>query len=270
MLVHMLRVETRDLFRPLLDDLCSLLGDLSTDDWSRPTACPGWSVHGVASHLLGIEVGNVSVRRDGWRLGPAPGEALDPWLDEFNNQWVEACRRVSPTLLVALIRQAGFEFNRHVDGLDLDAIGSSVSWAGDDPAPVWLDVAREYMERAVHQQQIRLATSRPSLRDEFIAPVVRTAVHALPLALADLRRPAGTTVALTVDGDAGGKWYAVSDGHHWTLRATPGDELKCEVRMDSVDDALKLFVRDDSATPVKGTGEPDLIAAVARTKAVLG
>jgi hypothetical protein len=173
-------------------------------------------------------------------------------------------------MLITLLRLAGGEFNRHVDGLVLDALGGPVSWAGYEPAPVWLDVAREFMERATHQQQIRWATSRPSLRDEFLAPALRTAVYALPVALADLRRPAGTTFAFTVAGDAGGKWYAISDGHHWTLDTAPADDLKCEVRMDSVEDALKLFLRDGSAPPLKGTGDPDLIAAAGRTKAVLG
>lgn len=266
----MLRVETRHLFTPLLEDLCSLLGDLSPDDWSRPTACPGWSVHGVASHLLGVEIGNVSVRRDRWSLEPGPGEALDPWLNAFNNQWVEACQRVSPSILIALMGFAGAEFNRYVGSLDLDTLGGPVLWAGDDPAPVWLDVAREFMERVTHQMQIRWATSRPSLGDKFLAPVLVTAIHALPVALGAFRRPAGTTVAFTVGGDAGGKWYAVSDGHRWTLDSAPSDPVKCDVRMDSVADALKLFVRDGSAPHLTGSGEPDLIAAVGRMKSVLG
>lgn len=54
------------------------------------------------------------------------------------------------------------------------------------------------------------------------------------------------------------------------LDSAPSDPLRCEVRMDSLEDALKLFVRDDSAPPLKGTGEPDLIAAVRLMKSVLG
>ncbi|HEX3202686.1 MAG TPA: hypothetical protein VHW42_12245 [Actinomycetes bacterium] len=36
-----------------------------------------------------------------------------------------------------------------------------VSWVGPDPAPNWLDVAREYSERWTHQQQIRDAAEIP-------------------------------------------------------------------------------------------------------------
>jgi uncharacterized protein (TIGR03083 family) len=54
-----------DLFPELLDALLRLLGSLSTDAWQRPTVCPGWCVHDVALHLLGVEVGNLSRRRMG-------------------------------------------------------------------------------------------------------------------------------------------------------------------------------------------------------------
>lgn len=48
--------------------------------------------------------------------------------------------------------------------LDLNALGGPVEWAtGSDPAPAWLDIAREYMERYIHQRQIRDATGRPGL-----------------------------------------------------------------------------------------------------------
>src|SRR5436190_11033445 len=133
----LLRVDTRPLFPQLRAELGALLAGLDDGDWARPTACPGWSVHGVAAHLLGVELGNVSVRRDRWRLGPREGEDLDSWLNAFNQQWVEAARRISPCLLAELINVAGLRFEEHVATLDLDAVGEPVPWAtGSDPAPV--------------------------------------------------------------------------------------------------------------------------------------
>jgi uncharacterized protein (TIGR03083 family) len=158
----LLRVDARALVPRLRAELAALLTGLTGGDWALPTACPGWSVHDVAAHLLGVELGNVSVRRDRWGLGPAEGEDLDAWLNRFNQQWVDAARRISPALLIELVDLAGRRFEEHLATLDLDAAGGPVQWAtGSDPAPVWLDVAREYMERYVHQQQIRDATGRP-------------------------------------------------------------------------------------------------------------
>jgi uncharacterized protein (TIGR03083 family) len=180
----LLRVDARPLVSRLRGELVSLLASLPGGDWAYPTACPGWSVHDLAAHLLGVELGNVSVRRDRWGLGPGEGEDLDAWLNRFNQQWVDAAQRISPALLIELINLAGLRFEEHLATLDLDATGGPVPWAtGSDQAPVWLDVAREYMERYVHQRQIRDATRRPQLAAAFVGPVLTTAAHALPRAL---------------------------------------------------------------------------------------
>jgi uncharacterized protein (TIGR03083 family) len=72
----LLRVDARALVPRLGAELAALLTGLTGSDWGRPTACPGWSVHDVAAHLLGVELGNVSVRRDRWGLGrPGPPRA---------------------------------------------------------------------------------------------------------------------------------------------------------------------------------------------------
>jgi uncharacterized protein (TIGR03083 family) len=273
----LLRVDARPLLPLLRASLVTLLTGLSAGDWTRPTACPGWSVHGVAAHLFGVEVGNVSVRRDGWGLGPGEGEDLDSWLNAFNQQWVEAARRLSPELLVELIDLAGQRFEEHLATLDLDAIGGPVSWAtGSDPAPVWLDVAREYMERYVHQQQIREATGCPALGADFVSPVLTTAAHALPRALDRVSRPLGTVVTFTVEGEGGGSWYVVRAAGGWELEAAPvadavsvADAGACHART-TVDGALKLYARDPSAPALSWEGDDELACALAGVKAVLG
>jgi hypothetical protein len=113
---------------------------------------------------------------------------------------VEAARRISPALLIELLDVAGRRFEEYVGTLDLDAAGGPVQWAtGSQPAPVWLDVAREYMERYVHQDQIRSATGRGRLGALFTWPVLETAAHALPRALDQVICPAAP--ALSFDGD---------------------------------------------------------------------
>jgi len=236
-----MRVDTRPLFPRLRAELAVLLAGLYGGDWALPTACPGWSVHAVAAHLLGVELGNVSVRRDSWALGPGEGEDLDVWLNAFNEQWVDAARRISPALLVELIDLAGLRFEECLPALDLDAMGGPVPWAtGSDPAPVWLDVAREYMERYVHQQQIRDATRRPRLGPAF------------------------------TEGEGGGTWHVVRTTTGWELDAPALDEpAACRVRT-TVDGALKLYVRDPSAPPLTWQGDQELAEALAGVKAVLG
>ena len=264
------RVDVLPLFPALRSELIALLEGLSPRAWQAPTACPGWSVHGVASHLLGVEVGNVSVRRDGWRLSPGPGEDPDRWLGGFNQQWVDASKRLSPVILIDMLALASQRFIEHVATLDLEAEVGAVTWAtGTRSAPVWLDVAREYMERFVHQYQIREATGRPALGRDFIAPVLTAAAHALPRALDSIERPIGTSVRFVAEGEGGGAWSVVQTENGWELTIGPVSSPACELTT-TVGDALKLYVRDPSGAPPDRRGDPELAEALSGVKAILG
>jgi hypothetical protein len=211
------------------------------------------------------------VRRDRWELRPGEGEDLDTWLNRFNQQWVDASQRISPALLIELINVAGLRFEEHVATLDLDAVGAPVQWAtGADPAPVWLDVAREYMERYVHQQQIRRAAGRPSLGAAFTGPVLMTAAHALPRALDQVIRAAGTVVTFTAEGQGGGTWHVVRGADGWEPDPDrPDRPAACQVRI-TVDGAVKLYVRDPSAAALTWQGDAEVADALAKVKAILG
>ncbi len=212
-----------DRFPALLDALVDLLSGLSPAEWEMPTVCAGWSVKDVALHLLGDEVGNLSRRRDGHT---PPGRSIADWLDlvaylnELNEQWVRATRRISPRLLCDLLRFTGMQAYEYFRSLDPYVIGGPVSWAGPAPAPVWLDVAREYTERWHHQQQICDAVGKPGLTDpEYLAPVLDTFVRALPHTYRDVAAADGTCVALDIAGDAGGSWFVRREGGAWKLYA---------------------------------------------------
>ncbi len=114
--------------------LLDLLGSLSPAEWAAATACPGWSVKDVALHLLGDDVGRLSRGRDGF-VNPAfggPDLDLGTWsglvaaIDRQNAAWVEGTRRLSPRLLVELLRFTGVLTESCFRGLDLDALGAPV------------------------------------------------------------------------------------------------------------------------------------------------
>jgi hypothetical protein len=143
-----------------------------------------------------------------------------------------------------------------------------VWWAGPDPAPVWLDVAREYTERWVHQQQIRDATGRPGLADaEYVGPVVATFVHALPPSLAGVPAPPGTTVDLEVSGDGGGTWHAVAVGPGWDLRPGASPTPACRLTAPA-GDAWRLYAGYPGVT-FTATGDPALAAAASGGRAII-
>ena len=125
-------------------------------------------------------------------------------------------------------------------------MGGAVSWAGNEPMPVWFDVAREYTERWHHQQQIRDATGRPGLYGRHLfEPVLDTFVRGLPHTFRDEEAKDGTAVGLALTGVLEKEWVLVRGGGKWELfegdgtHASPHD---AEVTV-AAEKVWKIFTR---------------------------
>jgi len=229
--------------------LLQLLSGLANDQWATPTVCPGWTVKDVALHVLGVDLGNLSVQRDEFvdasASGPYSDEraALVAFVAQLNETWVGAACRLSPRLLCELLAVTGEMIAAYFKSLDLLATGQPVSWAGPDPAPVWLHVAREYTERWVHQQQIRDALALPGfMEEEQVAPVLAAFVHAPPHTLRQSTAPPGTRVRLTISGPAGGTWITLRANDRWALGQDDGGRADATVTVDQ-NLAWRLFTK---------------------------
>ena len=274
-------IDVLDLLSGERAALLELLGGLSEEDWCAPTVCPGWSVKEIALHLLGDDVGRLSRGRDGFANPDfgGPGLDLERWeglvaaIDRQNAAWVEGTRRISPRLLIELLGFTGDATEAYFRGLDLDAMGGPVDWAGPEAAPVWLDVAREYTERWVHQQHIRDAVGRPGLTERrWLAPVLDAFVRALPRTLRDTDAPVGARVGLVVRGEAGSAWLAERGEDGWRLGRPEGEVAVATVTLDQ-DLAWRLFTRGvapSGALPrVELAGDRALAARVLGTVSII-
>jgi uncharacterized protein (TIGR03083 family) len=267
-------VLTAELFAPDRAAFVGLLRELSAEDWGRPTVCAGWDVKDVVAHVIGGDLSNLSRRRDGYMaVGPGPGEELLLWLNHFNEEWVAASRRISPALLVDLLEHLGEPIAEYFGSLDPQAIGDPVSWAGPDRAPVWLDVAREYTERWVHQQHIREAVSKPGQREpRFLAPVLATFARALPHAYRDVAAAEAASIAVRVEGESGGEWSVVREGGAWRLCKGSSAAPTAAASL-SDDTAWRLLTRgltpEGARSKVHLAGDPSLAARVLDAVAII-
>jgi uncharacterized protein (TIGR03083 family) len=253
-------IDTLPLFSGERSALLSLLSDLSASDWEAPTVCSGWSVKDVAAHLLGDDIGRLSWGRHGY-VNPAFAAGLDigtlPGLvaaiDRQNAVWVAGARRISPRLLIELLAMTGELTEAYFTSLDMTVLGMPVDWAGPDPAPVWLDVAREYTERWVHQQHIRDAVGKPGMKEpRWFAPVLDAFVRGLPRVLRDAPVPDGAALRLTIAGDAGGEWVALRHNGDWMLGTAPSMIVDATVELDE-DRAWRLFTKGISKEEARRT-----------------
>ena len=220
-----------DLFPQERKQLLELFSKLEAQEWEQPTICSGWTVKDIGLHLLGDDIGYLSGARDHFSNPFFQNKDLQRWkslvnnINEANELWVKATARISPKLLADLLDLTGKQFYEYVQSLDQMATGGVVNWAGPDPAPVWLDIAREYTERWVHQQQIRDAVKKPGLKEKrFFHPVLDTFVRALPQTYKDIPVVNGTALKFVITGEAGDTWYLIGEANRWSL--SQGIELQ--------------------------------------------
>jgi uncharacterized protein (TIGR03083 family) len=220
-------LDVRPLFPVERAALLGLLADLPPGAWSLPTPCAGWDVHDVVAHVVHDQLRRLSGHRDGQPGLPGPdgGESLPGYLSRVNGQFVEAARAFSPRVLIDLLTTLGPQLDDLWASLDLAAMGPIGVWWADPqaPAPIWLDVAREYTEFWVHQQHVREAVGLPGADGADLAgPVVDTFLRALPRTLRATSAPEGTLVAIDVTTPVDRVWLVRRDAAGWSLAPADG------------------------------------------------
>lgn len=264
------------LFPGLLDELIGTLESLSDHEWDLPTPCPGWTIHDLASHILGVEVSQLSLGRDGFRaslIDAGDWDDLVASLNEQNECWVGAMRGVSPRLLTNFIRSTGGQTSRYLQSLDPLLAGPIVSWASPKAAPIWLHIAREYTERWHHQQQIRQAVGKPLLTHSYwFSPLLATFVHGLPRSYEDVDMPAGSIVRVTISGPSGGTWLIVRTESTWVLRTDSPVASNAHITIGEID-AWRLFTssagRDEIEARVQIEGDRTLGSQALNTVSII-
>ena len=221
---HVQPILVLDLFPLERKQLLKLFSEFDSEEWEKPTICPGWTVKDIGLHLLGDDIGYLSGARDHFNNPFFRNKDLHEWgtlvknINEANEAWVNATARISPQLLADLLQLTGQQLYTYLQSLDLTEMDGAVSWAGPDSAPVWLDVAREYTERWLHQQQIRDAVQKPGFKERvFFHPVLDTFVRALPHTYRDIVVTETTVLKFVVMGEAGDVWYLVGEANRWSL-----------------------------------------------------
>jgi hypothetical protein len=217
-------IETIELY-PILDGkLIELLESLSPEEWNAQTIAGKWTVKDIVAHILdGCYLRRLSIHRDGY-FGENPEninsfQGLVNYLDSLNAVAVNAHKRLSPKLLISLIKiysREVYEFFK-----TLEPRGRAifpVNWAGEKESENWFDIARDYTERWHHQQQIRLAVGRFGIdMRELYFPVLDTFMRALPQTYQAIAAEKSTVLQFTISGEAGGDWYLSMTDKGWAL-----------------------------------------------------
>ena len=210
--------------------LIDLLASLDSSEWDLPTIAPQWQVRDVAAHLLDTAMRKLSGGRDQWRVERVDirsHQDVITLVNRLNREGVTVYRRLSPRVLTQLMQLVCSQTADFYESLDpFVTAGIGVSWAGEMTSLVWFANARELTERWHHQEQIRVATNRPSIMiREMYHPVLDTFMRGLPHTYRDVEAAVGTGILIEISGDSGGQWCLVRSEDGWRFT----DELPSRV-----------------------------------------
>lgn len=257
-------------------ELIAILESLSDVEWQAPTVCTGWSVRDVAAHILGDDFGLLSNMRDkdGRYHKVDSWEALVNLINEQNAVWVAATRRLSRRVLLDLLQKTGAEVHELFLSIDPYQMGSPIGWAGTEPDPMWLHIAREFTEYWTHHQHICEAVGRVSLKEEiYLRAVIATFVHALPRTFGSVSAPTNSLIRFEISNIADLAWDLLREENRWRLYQQTALPASSTIRM-SADTAWRLFTKNqDVETILKAkiqiTGDTALGAIILNTIAII-
>jgi uncharacterized protein (TIGR03083 family) len=214
--------------------LIDLLASLESSEWDLPTIAPQWQVRDVAAHLLDTAIRKLSGGRDQCRVERVDirsHQDVITLVNRLNREGVTVYRRLSPRVLTQLMQLVCNQTADFFESLDPFApAGIGVSWAGEMTSLVWFDNARELTERWHHQEQIRLATNRPSIMIPAIYhPVLDTFMRGLPYTYRDVDAAVGTGILIEISGDCGGRWCLVRSQDGWRFTGELPSRIAAEV-----------------------------------------
>jgi hypothetical protein len=208
---------------PALDQkLIELLETLSLEDWKKQTIAPKWKVEDVVLHLLDGNIRTLSIQRDGY-FGVAPEningyDDLLAYLNQLNADWIKAAKRMSPKLIIELLKKTNQEIADYLQTIDpFSSALFSVAWAGEEQSANWFHWAREYTEKWHHQQQIRLTVGKEKelYTREWYYPHLETSMRALPHHYRNFPGNKEEVLSFKITGEAGGIWHLYHNGEKW-------------------------------------------------------
>jgi len=258
--------------------LIDVLSSLTPGEWDLQTVAPLWKVRDVAAHLLDTALRKLSIVRDSWyveQVNIRSPQDLIAMINRLNREGVTVYRRLSPKILIGMMKQVCEQSARFHESLDPFAPAAfAVSWAGEEKSLNWFDTAREFTERWHHQQQIRLATNRPGIMTpELYHPVLDCFVRGLPHLYRDVDAPDGTLLALEISGECGGRWFLLKSPSGWAFVKPSDDKFASRVKIPQ-ELAWRVFTkgidRDSARAQISVEGNREMGERVLQLTAIVG
>jgi uncharacterized protein (TIGR03083 family) len=181
------------------DAMAGLGRSLSEEEWTLPTACPGWPVAAQYAHVIGTE--SALLQRANPPINPGTPAYVHNDIGRFNERWVAALAPLSRTDVLEQFAEVTASRKEELAEMS-EADFDRESWT-----PIGQADYRRFMQIRVfdcwiHEQDVRDATGRPGHEE---GPAPEQSVDEIVRAIGYLvgkkaAAPAGSTVTLTLTG----------------------------------------------------------------------
>jgi uncharacterized protein (TIGR03083 family) len=212
--------------------LTDALAQLSSDEWSSPSRCEGWSVQDVAEHLVSVNLFWLLSIGAGLRDEPTRLLAsFDPMTDPA--AMVESARGASPTATLTKLAASDAELAALLGSL------SGSDWtkvAEAPPGHIALSAvcAHALWDSWIHERDVLLPLERDQQieRDEVATALVYAAALGPAFYVCDGQAPSGS---LTVQARHPDLVFTVEVGHRVSVRPGASPDATAVVEGDAVD-----------------------------------
>ncbi|HEX4699849.1 MAG TPA: maleylpyruvate isomerase family mycothiol-dependent enzyme [Actinomycetes bacterium] len=181
-----------------LRDVLAVAESVEADEWTLPTACPGWLVREQVAHVLAVER-QLSGQPAPPRLETYPPHVRSP-SGEHMEAGIAALRDLAPAELVTGLAGTVELRLAQLEDIDQDPATAVTGTLGTQ-VPLARFVPIRVLDLWTHEQDLRQAVGRPGGLDGAAARLSHdTMVGFLPHVVSQVGAPAGTTIALEVTG----------------------------------------------------------------------
>ena len=215
-----------------------LLTDLPDERWRTPTALPGWSVHDVASHVIGTESMLLGVPTPAADVDLSALDHVHNDVGQLNECWVRYLRGEGPDAMRYRLGDVTAERSTMLTNM------ADTAWNAVTMTPAGPDSYGRFMRIRIfdcwmHEQDIRDALGLPASDHDLAGPAARGALDEMAASMGFVvgkrgQAPDGARVALELTGPLQRTIRVAVDGRAAVVDDFDGAEPTLTIRLDAL------------------------------------
>jgi uncharacterized protein (TIGR03083 family) len=224
------------------DDIDTLVSAFTDSQWQAQTPLPGWNVHDVVAHLIGVESMLRGVDAPDADIDVSTLKHVRNDIGVMNERWVRKLRDVSAAELLDKFRATTAERRKALSGL------TNAEWNDVTATPAGPDSYGRFMRVRVfdcwmHEHDIRDAVGQAAGTTDLVGPAAELALDEMAASMGFVvgklgGAPDGSRVSLELIGPLGRTINVAVQGRGQVVDDFAADNPTSTIRLDTL-----LFTR---------------------------